>query len=140
MTSSANPTNKNMLEIVYKEDCKEIYGLLFKIQNELGTNFQEKHYQKAFENLLIKNNIPYKKEVPIKVEYENELLGNFSADFVVWDKILLEFKCVPKITQDHIKQVLRYIQAINLKLGLIVNFRIYPLKPIRVLNAKLLHS
>ena len=140
MASPANFTNKNMPEIIYKEDCKEIYGLLFKIQNELGTNFQERHYQKAFEGLLIKNNILYKKEAPIKVVYENKLLGNFSADFIIRDRILLEFKCAPCLTQDHIKQVLRYIQAINLKLGLVVNFRIRPLKPVRVLNSKIIYS
>lgn len=125
-----------MVEIFYKEDCREIYGLLFKIQNELGTNFQEKHYQKAFEGLLLKNNIPHKKEFLIKVSYENKLLGNFLADFIIRDKILLEFKCAPRLSQDHIKQVLRYIQAINLKIGIIVNFRNYPLKPIRVLNSR----
>lgn len=125
-----------MAEIIYKEDCKEIYGLLFKVQNDLGTNFQEKHYQKAFEGLLVKNNIAYKKEAPIKVSYENKLLGNFSADFIVKDKILLEFKCAPRLSQDHIKQVLRYIQAINLRMGLIVNFRNYPLRPVRVLNSQ----
>ena len=123
--------------IIYKEDCKEIYGLLFKVQNDLGTNFQEKHYQKAFEGLLIKNNIPYKKEAPIKVEYEQKIIGNFLTDFVIKDKILLEFKCVPRITDDHLKQVLRYIQALDLKLGLIINFRIHPLKPLRVLNSKI---
>ncbi|MFQ6049459.1 MAG: GxxExxY protein [Candidatus Paceibacterales bacterium] len=117
-----------MTEIIYKEECKEIYGLLFKTQNELGTNFQEKHYQRVFENLLIKNNIPYRKEAPIKVKYEDKLIGSFFADFIVMDKILLEFKCVPSVTQNHIKQVLRYIQAVNLKLGLIVNFRVYPLR------------
>lgn len=134
MASPANFTN--MAEIIYKEDCREIYGLLFKVQNDLGTNFQEKHYQKAFEGLLIKNNIPYKREVLVVVKYENKLLGNFFADFVIRDKIILEFKCLPRITQDHLKQVLRYIQAINLKLGLIVNFRNYPLKPMRVLNSQ----
>jgi len=136
MAPPANFANKNMPEIIYQEDCRAIYGLLFRIQNEIGTNFQEKHYQKAFESLLIKNNIPYKKEYPIKVNYENKLLGNFSADFVIKDKILLEFKCVPRVTQNHIKQVLRYIQAVNLRIGLIVNFRNYPLKPVRVLNSK----
>jgi GxxExxY protein len=129
-----------MPEIIYKEECKEIYGLLFKAQNELGTNFQEKHYQKIFESLLIKNNISYKKESPIRVEYEDKLIGSFFADFIIMDKILLEFKCVPRITQDYIKQTLRYIQALNLKLGLIVNFRNYPLKPIRVLNSRISYS
>ena len=123
--------------IIYKKDCKEIYGLLFKVQNDLGTNFQEKHYQKAFEELLIKNNIPYKKEALIKVKYEQKTIGNFLADFIIKDKILLEFKCVPRITNDHLKQVLRYIQSLNLKLGLIINFRIYPLKLLRVLNSKI---
>lgn len=129
-----------MGEIFYKEECKEIYGLLFKIQNELGTNFQEKHYQKAFESLLVKNNIPYKKEVPLEVQYSGASLGKFSADFIIRDKILLEFKCTPVITEEHIKQVLRYLRAANLKLGLIVNFRVRPLKPIRVLNSKFPNS
>jgi GxxExxY protein len=124
-----------MSVIVYEQECSKIYGLLFKIQNELGTSFQEKHYQRAFENILIKNNIPYKREISLEVKCEGKLLGKFFADFIIYDKILLEFKCTPNITQDHIKQVLRYLQSLNLKLGLIVNFRNYPLKPIRVLNS-----
>ena len=126
--------------MIYPELSYILMGILFEIQNKLGTKYQEKHYQKAFESLLIQNSISYKKEVPISVEYGQKIIGNFAADFVVKDKILLEFKCAPRVTDDHIKQVLRYIQALNLKLGLIVNFRVRPLKPLRVLNSKINYS
>lgn len=125
-----------MTEIIYQEECKEIYGLLFKIQNDLGTNFQEKHYHRAFESRLIEFKIPYKKEVPIIVHYNGKPLGKFFVDFVIRDKIVIEFKTTPSITKDHIKQTLRYLQAMNLRLGLIANFRQRPLKPVRVLNSK----
>jgi GxxExxY protein len=135
MATPANNTN-TMTEIIYKEECKKIYGLLFKIQNDLGTNFQEKHYQRAFERLLSENKIPYKKEFLIKVAYNNELLGKFFVDFVVWDKIIIEFKTTNALNRDHLKQILRYLETANMKLGLIINFRQRPLKPMRVLNSK----
>lgn len=133
----ASPTNHaNMAEIIYKEECKKIYGLLFEIQNDLGTNFQEKHYQKAFESNLIKNKISYKKELPVEINYYGKTLGKFFLDFVVDDKIIIEFKTTDRLTNEHLKQMLRYLQATNLRLGLVVNFRKRPLKPMRVLNSK----
>lgn len=125
-----------MAEIIYKEECKKIYGLLFKIQNDLGINLQEKHYQKAFEALLTKNEIPYKKEVAIELIYNKKPLGKFFADFIIDDKIIIEFKTTDRLTNEHLKQMLRYLQTTNLKLGLVVNFRKRPLKPMRVLNSK----
>ena len=87
-----------MAKIIYKEECKEIYGLLFKIQNELGTSFQEKHYQRAFEATLIKLQIPYQKEAPIEVSYDEKLLGRFFVDFVIRGKIIIEFKTTNSVT------------------------------------------
>ncbi|TSC53315.1 MAG: GTP-binding signal recognition particle [Parcubacteria group bacterium LiPW_39] len=125
-----------MAEIIYENECKQIYGLLFKIQNDLGTNLQEKHYQKAFEALLIKNQISYKKEVSIELVYNGKSLGKFFADFVINNKIIVEFKTTDRLTNEHLKQMLRYLQTTNLKLGLVVNFRKRPLKPMRVLNSQ----
>lgn len=129
-----------MAEIIYKDECKQIYKLLFEVQNELGTNFQEKHYQRAFEAKLIKNNFLYKKGFPIQITYQGKLLGKFFLDFVVFDKIIIEFKTTDRLTNEHLKQMLRYLQATNLKLGLVVNFRKRPLKPMRVLNSNFVPS
>lgn len=131
----ANNTNKHD-ELIYKDECYQIYGLLFKLQNELGTNFQEKHYQRAFEDLLKAENIPYKREVSLEINYGEKFLGKFSVDFIVWNKIVLEFKTVPSLNQEYLKQTLRYLETLDLKLGLIVNFRERPLKPMRVINSK----
>lgn len=127
-----------MTEIVYKEECRQIYKLLFELQNELGTNFQEKHYQRGFEAKLIKENYEYKKEAPLRINYEGKLLGKFFLDFVVFDKIIIEFKTTERLTNEHLKQMLRYLEASNMKLGLVVNFRKRPLRPMRVLNSKYL--
>jgi GxxExxY protein len=125
-----------MADIIYKDECKILYGILFKIQNELGTNFQEKHYQKAFEAYLIQEGIPYEKEVFIEIHYQGRLLGKFFLDFIINNKIIVEFKTTDRLTNEHLKQMLRYLQAANLRLGLVVNFRKRPLKPMRVLNSK----
>lgn len=109
-------------------------GILFEVHNKLGTKYQEKHYQKAIEIKLKELHIPYQKEVHTTVEFEGEKLGEFLLDFVIDDKIVLETKKVWRITQDDIKQVLRYLQAVNLKLGIIANFRHKRLEYRRILN------
>lgn len=86
--------------------------------------------------LLKAENIPYKREVSLEINYGEKFLGKFSVDFIVWNKIVLEFKTVSSLNQEHLKQILRYLEALDLKLGLIVNFRERPLKPMRVINSK----
>lgn len=66
-----------------KELSYKIRGLLFKVQNDLGTKFQEKHYCRALASLLKQNKIKFKQEVPIKIFYQDELLGNFRLDFLI---------------------------------------------------------
>lgn len=78
--------------------------------------------------------IPFKVEVPIHVKFEGELLGNFRADLIVDNKILVELKVTDYLTSDHRQQLLRYLEALQLKLALLVNFRIRPLQIRRVVN------
>ena len=109
-------------------------GILFEVHNKLGTKYQEKHYQKSVEIKLKELNIPYKREVKVDIKFGKENLGEFFIDFTVKNKIILEIKKVWKITQDDIKQVLRYLKATNLKLALIANFKHRRLEYRRVLN------
>lgn len=129
---TTNITNKEKL--LYPELSYQIMGILFEVHNKLGTKYQEKHYQNAVETKLKGLNLPYQREKQIKVKFENEILGEFYADFVISGKLLLELKRVWRISQDDIKQVLRYLDALGFKLGIIANFRHKRLEYRRVVN------
>ncbi|MEW6407986.1 MAG: GxxExxY protein [Patescibacteria group bacterium] len=123
---------KNKEGLLYPDLSYIILGILFEIQNKLGTKYQEKHYQNAFETKLKLLKILYKREVKLKINFEGETPGDFYADFIVENKILLEFKKVWQITIENVGQVLRYLDAANLRLGIIVNFRYKKLQYRRV--------
>jgi len=118
-----NTTQKQDTELLYPEMSYQLMGVLFEIHNTLGNKFQEKHYQRAIEIQLKKLAIPYRKEVKTEVRFEGEKLGDFFLDFVIDDKMILETKTVPAIRMNDVKQVLRYLEATKLRLGIIVNFR-----------------
>lgn len=131
-----SPINKKRVEdLLYPELSYTLFGILFEIHNKLGTNYQEKHYQKAFEIKLKKLQIPYQKEAKVDVEFDKEKLGKFFIDFIIDNKIILEFKKVWKISNNDIKQVLRYLDATNLKLAIIVNFKYKKLEYRRVVKS-----
>lgn len=83
---------------------------------------------------FIENKIPYQKEVLVQVYYHGQLLGKFYLDFIVWDKIVIEIKTSPINKIEYIKQIKRYLEAKNMRLGLLINFAIRPLKPVRIIH------
>jgi len=123
-----------MVKLVYPKESYQVMGFLFDIQNELGTIYQEKHYQRALSIKLKKNNIPFKKEMPVNLFQDGELFGKFVADFVIYGKILIELKVKPRLSIDDNKQVLRYLRAMKIKLGILVNFYQNPLEYQRIIN------
>jgi len=129
---ATNFTNKEKL--IYPELSYIIMGILFEVHNKLGTKYQEKHYRRAIEIKLKELNIPYKREVKVNVEFGKEILGEFFIDFIIDNRIILETKKVWRITQDDVKQVLRYLKATKLKLAILANFRYRRLEYRRVLN------
>ncbi|MDP3956577.1 MAG: GxxExxY protein [bacterium] len=124
----------NVEKLLYPELSYLLMGILFEVHNKLGTKYQEKHYQRAIEIKLKELSIPYKKEAQVNIKFDGEELGEFFLDFIIDNKIVLEIKKVWKITQDDIKQVLRYLKATQAKLGIIANFRHNRLEFRRVLN------
>lgn len=135
MTANPPINKKRVEDLLYPELSYTLFGILFEIHNKLGTNYQEKHYQKAFEIKLKKLQIPYQKEAKVDVEFDKEKLGKFFIDFIIDNKIILEFKKVWKISNNDIKQVLRYLDATNLKLAIIVNFKYKKLEYRRVVKS-----
>ena len=123
-------------KIIYKELSYKIMGILFKIHRKLGNSYQEKYYQRAIEVELRKEKIPYKREVLIRLVYGTENIGKYFLDFVIDGKIALEIKTVPFLRQEYLNQVLAYLDAANLKLGIVVNFRTNRLTYKRLVNPK----
>lgn len=122
-------------DIYYPELSYEITGLLFKTHNELDRFKTERQYCDFFEKLLVKNEYKYNRESNLKNIFENCIEGNI-PDFIIENKIIIDFKTKKFITKEDYFQMIRYLDVANLPLGLIVNFRHTYLKPKRVLNKK----
>ena len=112
--------------LIYPELSYKINGALFKTHNEIGRYGREKQYGDLLEKIFKELGIQYKQEVRVGDT------GNI-VDFVVEGKIILELKTVRIITKDDYYQVQRYLQALNIKLGILINFRSEYLQPKRVI-------
>jgi GxxExxY protein len=112
-----------MSELLYKEEVFKLVGLCMEIHRELGKGHDEVIYKDAFVVELQRGQIPFARELKHEVTYKGMVLPHhYYADFVVWSKILFEAKAVEKLTEAHVKQVLNYLAASKLELGLLVNF------------------
>ncbi len=112
-----------MSRIIYKDESYNIIGKCFEVYNNLGHGFLEIVYKDALEYEFQKSDIPYEREKEYVVNYKNIILPHkFYADFVVYDKIILEIKAVSKISDKFIAKVLNYLKVSNNQLALIVNF------------------
>ncbi|MDE2188386.1 MAG: GxxExxY protein [Patescibacteria group bacterium] len=114
-------------DIFYPDLSYKIVGILFVVHNELGRFAREKQYADYVESLLKEANIFYKRELSISTT------GNI-LDFLIEEKIVLELKAVKILTRAHYRQIQNYLQYTQLKLGLLVNFRQFYLKPKRIIR------
>ncbi len=105
------------------------------VHNELGCGFWEPVYQKALASEFKRQNIPFVKEQKIDVFYKGENLHKYYfADFICYDKIILELKALSDIANEHTAQVINYLKLTNIKLGIIINFGQTSLEQKRVPN------
>jgi len=112
-----------MSDLLYKEETFKIIGLCMEVHRELGKGHDEVIYKDALEVECQRGSITYSREKKYEVEYKGVILPHFYyADFVVFDKILFEGKACERLTDAHVKQVLNYLAASKLKVGLLVNF------------------
>src|SRR5260221_354036 len=112
-----------MPELLYREETHQLIGFCIEIHGELGKGHDEVIYKDALVVELSRAHIPFTREKPYEVLYKNVILPHtYRADFVIWDKILFEAKAVEKLTDARVKQVLNYLAASKLRLGLLVNF------------------
>ncbi len=112
-----------MSEIIYKEESYEIIGKCFEVHNNLGPGFLEIVYKDALEYEFKKAGIPYEREKQYIVNYKDIVLPHkFYADFVVFNKIILEVKAVSGIADEFVAQAINYLKVSNNQLALLVNF------------------
>jgi GxxExxY protein len=112
-----------MVDLVYKDEAFQIIGICMDVHILLGGGFLEIVYKDAMEYEFRKMSIPYKREKEYDISYKDVILPHkYYADFVVYDKIILEIKAVDGIVDEFIKQTINYLAVSKCKLGLIVNF------------------
>ena len=120
-----------------QEETYKIIGLAMEIHRILGKGFSEIVYKDAFEYEFRNHNISYQREKEFAINYKGNMLPHkFYADFVVFDKIILEVKCKKGIVEEHYAQVINYLAISKLEVGLLVNFHEKSLDHKRIIYTK----
>lgn len=115
------------MELLYKDESYAIIGACFEVYKEKGNGFVEPVYQECLELELTWQKIPFTPQGALRLSYKGtELKQRYIPDFLCYDKIILEIKAVKQLTDEHRAQVLNYLKATGLRLGLLVNFGHYP--------------
>ena len=110
-------------DIMYKEECYKIIGACMNVHKELGPGFLEAVYQESLMLEFLEQGIPFEKEKDIRIIYKGRALDKYyKADFLCFDNIIVEVKALSEISNDHISQLLNYLKATKLRVGLLVNF------------------
>ena len=116
-----------MADILYQEETYQIQGAIFEVYKELGTGFLESVYQECLEKEFVIRNIPFERQAEFKLTYKGQPLQQyFKADLICYKSIIIELKTVKTFDPIHRAQVLNYLKAARLRLGLLVNFHSFP--------------
>ncbi len=114
-------------ELIYEEETFAIRGAVFEVYRGVGSGFLEAVYQECLEKEMHRQNIPFVAHKELKLVYKGEILQQtYKPDFICYDKIIVELKSVKEIAPEHKAQLLNYLKATGLKLGLLINFGSYP--------------
>jgi GxxExxY protein len=109
----------------YEELTHKIIGCAYKVFNELGFGFLESIYRKAMIIELAKNNLKVEAEKPLKVYYDNQIIGDFYIDLYIEDKVIVELKSVQNLVKEHEVQIVNYLKGLQKDTGLLINFGPY---------------
>jgi len=113
----------NNKDFLYPEETYNIIGCAMTVHSELGNGFLEAVYQEALSLLFLKEKIPFQKEKSLSINFMGITLDKkYIADFVCYNKIILEIKAVKELNDNHTAQVINYLKATGIKVGLLINF------------------
>jgi GxxExxY protein len=114
--------NTDYQDIKYKKLTEKIIKVFYNVYNKLGYGFLEKVYENAMMIEMRKEGIPAVSQYAIKVYYENNIVGEYFADILVADKVIIEIKAARNIAVENEAQLLNYLKATNIEVGLLLNF------------------
>ncbi|RPJ24478.1 MAG: GxxExxY protein [Chloroflexi bacterium] len=116
-----------MTDLLYKDEVYAIVGAAMDVYNDLGPGFLENVYQEAMELEVGERGIPAKAPQEIHIKYKGKLLKKFYiADLVCYDKIIVELKAMDRLTLKEEGQLINYLKATGMKVGVLINFGHYP--------------
>ncbi|HAF21768.1 MAG TPA: GxxExxY protein [Blastocatellia bacterium] len=108
------------------EITQKIIGVFYEVYNELGHGFLESVYEKSLEVALNSMNLKVCRQIEIPVRFRGHKVGDFSADMLVEDCVLLELKAARSLDSSHTAQLLNYLRATDIEVGLLLNFGLKP--------------
>jgi GxxExxY protein len=106
----------------YKELTEKIIGCAYRVYNKMGFGYLESVYEKCMLIELRKAGFDFESQKPIRVQYEGEVVGDFIADILVNDTVVVELKSVRKLVEAHEVQLVNYLVATGKPVGLLINF------------------
>jgi GxxExxY protein len=109
-------------ELLHGDATRRVIGAFYCVYNRLGHGFLESVYQKALANTLERTGTRVHREAPMTVEFEGTVVGDFRADLVVEDRLIVEVKSVERLGSVHEAQLLNYLRVSGLQVGLLLNF------------------
>lgn len=119
-------------KVLYRDESYAIQGAVFEVYRQMGSGFLEAVYQECLETELRLRGIPFRAKPGLALRYKGEMLAQtYKPDFVCYERIILELKAVREIAPEHLAQVMNYLKATSLKLGLLVNFCSHPKATVR---------
>jgi len=110
------------MELLHKDITDEIIRCFYEVYNILGYGFLEKVYENSLFNELISCGLSCERQKKIEVHYKDSLVGEYYADILVEDKIILELKATEALCEEHEFQLINYLKATNIEVGLLLNF------------------
>lgn len=113
--------------IIFKDEAFAIQGAIYEVSREMGIGYLEAVYQECLAREFVRSDVPFEQEKLLNLTYKGERLKQtYQPDFVCYGRIIVELKCVRQLRAEHRAQVLNYLKATGLKLGLLVNFGKFP--------------
>jgi GxxExxY protein len=113
--------------IVYKDESYRIIGAAFEVYKDKGCGFLEAVYQECLAIELEDQSIPAVEKSPLRLEYKGrELKQKYEPDFLCFGKIVVEIKAVKSLSDEHRTQVVNYLKATGMELGILINFGHFP--------------
>ena len=114
--------NTDDQDFKHKELTEKIIKIFYRVYNKLGYGFLEKVYENAMVIEFEREAIPVVSQSPIKVFYDDKMVGEYFADVLVDDKVIVEIKAARNLALENEAQLLNYLKATNIEVGLLLNF------------------